>query len=245
MLLPRATRGVEETINDSGSRPREPAPMNPAATLADLAVTHPGAARVFYRNRLDFCCGGRRPLAEVCEEQGLDVTSILNAIEVEDPLVADAPRWDEHPLPELVRHIVTTYHARLRQSLPELRALAEQVEQRHADKATCPKGLADHLAEVHAAVTDHLEKEEQILFPMILDGMGHRAAAPVHVMELEHEHHKENLQVLRRLTSDLTPPEEACTTWRALYLGIQQLEQELMEHIHLENNVLFRRALTE
>jgi regulator of cell morphogenesis and NO signaling len=219
--------------------------MNPSTTLADLAVTHPGAARVFYRHRLDFCCGGQRPFTEACEERGLDAESVLRAIEAEDPLVADTPRWDARPLPELVQHIVSTYHARLRQSLPELQAMADKVEHRHAEKDTCPRGLAAHLADVHRAVTDHLEKEEQILFPMILGGMGRRVAAPVHVMELEHEHHRENLQVLRRLTSDLTPPDEACTTWRALYLGLQQLEQELMEHIHLENNVLFRRALTE
>jgi regulator of cell morphogenesis and NO signaling len=73
--------------------------------------------------------------------------------------------------------------------------------------------------------------------------MGRRAGGPVHVMELEHEHHGEDLQRVRQLTVDLLPPDEACTTWRALYLGLQQLEQELMDHIHLENNILFRRAL--
>ena len=62
-------------------------------------------------------------------------------------------------------------------------------------------------------------------------------------MEIEHEHHGEDLQAVRQLTNDLIPPDEACTTWRALYLGLQQLEQELMDHIHLENNILFRRAL--
>jgi regulator of cell morphogenesis and NO signaling len=96
---------------------------------------------------------------------------------------------------------------------------------------------------MHAAVLEHLQKEEQILFPMIVSGMGRRAGGPVHVMELEHEHHGEDLQRVRQLTVDLLPPDEACPTWRALYLGLQQLEQELMDHIHLENNILFRRAL--
>jgi regulator of cell morphogenesis and NO signaling len=96
---------------------------------------------------------------------------------------------------------------------------------------------------MHDAVRDHLQKEEQILFPLIVAGMGRRAGGPVLAMELEHEHHGEDLAEIRRLTDDLTPPDEACTTWRALYLGLQQLEQELMEHIHLENNILFRRAL--
>jgi regulator of cell morphogenesis and NO signaling len=219
--------------------------MTGTTTLAELAVTHPAAARVFYRNRLDFCCGGQRPFDEACRERGLDPDAILATIESEDRRQGESPRWDERPLRELVAHIVTTYHARLRESLPDLVAMAAKVEQVHGDKATCPRGLASHLRTIHADVLSHLEKEEQILFPMIERGMGRRAAAPVHAMEMEHQHHKENLLLIRRLTADLTPPEEACTTWRALYLGLQQLEQELMEHIHLENNVLFKRALVE
>jgi regulator of cell morphogenesis and NO signaling len=212
-------------------------------TLAELAVTHPAAARVFRRHRLDFCCGGRRPLHEVCRERQLDAGSVLAAIAVEDPLVPDQRRWDEAPITALVEHIQTVYHARLREQLPALIAMARRVETRHADKASCPRGLAAHLEAMHEAVLEHLQKEEQILFPMIVGGMGRRAGGPVHVMEVEHEHHGQNLERVRRLTTDLVPPDEACTTWRALYLGLQQLEQELMEHIHLENNVLFRRAL--
>lgn len=217
--------------------------MNSSITLAELAVTHPAAARVFRRHRLDFCCGGRRPLDEVCSERRLDPDAILAAIAEEDPLMADQERWDRAPLKTLVEHIVSVYHARLRDQLPALVAMARRVEVRHADKASCPRGLADHLDAMHGAVLDHLQKEELILFPLIVAGMGPRAGGPVLAMELEHEHHGENLAETRRLTDDLNPPAEACTTWRALYLGLQQLEQELMEHIHLENNILFRRAL--
>lgn len=217
--------------------------MNASSTLADLAVTHPAAARVFRRHRLDFCCGGRRPLDEVCRERHLDAAAILTAIADEDPLVADQRRWDEAALSALVDHIVSVYHARLREQLPSLIAMAHRVETRHADKASCPRGLAAHLEAMHEAVLEHLQKEEQILFPLIVSGMGQRAGGPVHVLEVEHEHHGEDLQTVRRLTGDLVPPDEACTTWRALYMGLQQLEQELMEHIHLENNILFRRAL--
>jgi regulator of cell morphogenesis and NO signaling len=217
--------------------------MNATTTLAELAVTHPGAARVFFRNRLDFCCGGRRNLDDACRERQLDPDAILAAIEAEDPTVTDTPRWAEAPLPALIDHIVTTYHQRLRAALPELVAMARKVERRHGEKASCPRGLAAALEAMHESLLDHLRKEEEILFPLIVSGLGTEAAAPVHVMEIEHEHHREHLLALRSLTGDLTPPAEACTTWRALYLGLQQLEQELMEHIHLENNVLFRRAL--
>jgi regulator of cell morphogenesis and NO signaling len=92
-------------------------------------------------------------------------------------------------------------------------------------------------------VLEHLAKEERILFPLILSGRGAQAGAPIHVMEIEHEDHRANLLEIRRLTSGLVAPAPACTTWRALYLRLADFERELMEHIHLENNILFTRAL--
>lgn len=219
--------------------------MDTNATLADIAVTHPAAARVFYQNRLDFCCGGRRSLADACDERGLDAAAILDDIARTAPTEADAVRWDTAPLPALVSYIVDHYHHGLREALPHIVRMARKVEARHGDKAACPAGLAEHLEGVQASVLEHLDKEEGILFPIIARGMSAHAAGPVHVMELEHEHHKADLLRIRALTDDLTPPAEACTTWRALYLALQQLEQELMEHIHLENNILFRRALAQ
>lgn len=218
--------------------------MTATQTLAEIAVTHPGAAQVFYEHRLDFCCGGRRVLADACRDRGLDTAVVLAAVAARDAVTAAGPRWDTAPFADLVAHIVTTYHARLREQLPTLLAMARKVEAKHAATPGCPLGLVAHLDAMHADVRSHLEKEEQVLFPMILAGAGSRAAQPVHVIELEHEHHGVNLQRARELTNDFTPPDAACPTWRALYLGLAQLEQELMEHIHLENNVLFRRALT-
>ncbi len=213
------------------------------ATLADLAVILPAASRVFHRHGLDFCCHGTRPLAEACAPRGLDPEAVLEEIAAEQPRDAGQPRWDERPLPELIEHVVSHYHARLRAELPELVALAAKVESRHADKASCPRGLREHLEEVHQAVLEHLAKEEQVLFPIIRAGRGRMAAGPVHVMEAEHEDHALALQRTRELTAELVAPPEACTSWQALYLRLYALEAELMEHIHLENNVLFRRAL--
>jgi len=216
-------------------------------TLADLAVTYPAASRVFRRHGLDYCCSGRRPLSEACAAAGLDPVAILD--EIGDAEKArtepDAVDWRARPLPEVIDFIVTGYHARLREELPELVALAEQVEEAHAEKASCPRGLAALLRQVHAAVLDHLAKEEQILFPLILAGAGRRTAPPIQVMEHEHRDHGGNLARIRALTADLTAPPEACPTWQALYLRLETLETELMEHIHLENNILFPRALCE
>jgi regulator of cell morphogenesis and NO signaling len=211
-------------------------------TLAELAVTHPAAARVFYSNRLDFCCGGKRPFADACRERGLDANAILDEIRRAEAVAEPAVRWELAPLPALVDHIVTHYHHRLRTELPHLVDMARRVEARHRDKASCPVGLTALLEHVEQSTLDHLEKEEVILFPLITRRACAHVAGPVSVMELEHEHHKESLLRIRALTTDLKPPAEACTTWRALYTGLQQFEQELMEHIHLENNVLFRRA---
>ncbi|MGE0040061.1 MAG: iron-sulfur cluster repair di-iron protein [Vicinamibacterales bacterium] len=218
--------------------------MTSTTTLAELATTHPAASRVFRRRGLDFCCGGRRPLADVCETRGLDADAILGEIAAEEAAV-DLPRWDQRPLPELVAFIVDRYHRSLRAELPELVALAARVESRHGDKPTAPRGLRAHLALMEQAVASHLEKEEQVLFPMLLAGAAGLAASPIRVIEEEHDDHGRNLARVRELTADLTPPPEACPTWRALYLRLGALEAELMDHIHLENNVLFPRALGE
>ncbi|HEX5042928.1 MAG TPA: iron-sulfur cluster repair protein YtfE [Candidatus Polarisedimenticolaceae bacterium] len=211
-------------------------------TLAELACTQPAAARVFLAHGLDFCCKGRRSLAAACSEKGLDPAAVLAELAASAG-AEDLTAWSERPAPDLVRHIVTRYHEALRRDLPALIAMAEKVEARHADKPTVPVGLAGHLRAMHLAVLDHLAKEESILFPAILSGRGAMCGGPIQVMEAEHVDHGENLTRMRALAGDLVPPPEACTTWRALYLGMANLERELMEHIHLENNVLFPRVL--
>jgi len=213
-------------------------------TLAELAVTYPVASRIFHRHRLDFCCHGRRPLADAAAERGLDAGALLAEIEAEQA-GGSGERWDGKPISELIRHLVDHYHARLRTELPALVDMAARVEQVHADKASRPRGLAAHLAAAHTSVLDHLIKEEGVLFPLILDGRGALAEAPVRVLEAEHEDHAETLRRTRELTDDLRPPAAAGESWRALYLRLEQLEVELMEHIHLENNVLFRRVLAD
>lgn len=214
-------------------------------TLADLATTRPGATRVFLKYGLDFCCQGRRPLAEACAKRRLAPGEILAEIAADESNGGDLTAWASRPIPDLVDFIERHYHARHRKDLPELIAMAEKVERVHADKTTCPHGLASHLRAVNLSVLEHLAKEEQILFPMIRFGQRGEVAAPIRVMEQEHEDHGENLSRLRELTADFGAPPEACATWKALYLRLGSLSDELMEHIHLENNVLFPRALCE
>ncbi len=211
------------------------------SSLADLATTHAGASRVFHQHGLDFCCGGRESLGDACARRGIDPTLLVTEIELE--LAADFERWDERPLGALIDHLLERFHEAHRAELPRLIAMAAKVEQVHADKPTCPRGLAAFLERVQDELEDHMQKEEQVLFPLLRAGRGRMASMPIHVLEDEHRDHARNLERLRALTSNYAPPDEACTTWRALYLGLAELEGDLMQHIHLENNVLFPRAL--
>ncbi len=214
-------------------------------TLGGLVTAKPAAAKVFHRYGLDFCCGGEQSLSAACAAAGLDAEAIAEEIE---QLAADGPdvvRWDTRPLEELVDHILHRYHGPLKTEIPRLIDLARKVERVHADKPDCPAGLAELLVRVREAVDSHLAKEEQILFPLIVAGHGQTAHMPVQVMMQEHEDHGRNLERIRKITNNLSLPEYACASWRELYGSLDQLERDLMEHIHLENSVLFPRALSE
>lgn len=214
-------------------------------TLGDVATTHPEATRVFLRHQLDFCCGGRQGLAEACHAAGLDPEKVIAEIDAEAGAL-DERRWDLRPLRDLIDFILVRYHEPLRRDLPGLVAAASKVEQVHAAKPSCPHGLASLLQKVATEVRQHLAREEQVLFPALRAGStGPQVYMPIRVMMLEHDDHGANLRRIRELSSEFEPPSEACATWRALYAGLEKLESDLMEHIHLENNVLFPRALND
>ena len=219
--------------------------MQPMTTpLGELAAANPSATRVFLRHRLDFCCGGRRTLVDACERAGLDVMAIVAELE-QEATRGDlaATRWESRTQTELADHIEAHYHAGLRRDLPPLIEAARKVERVHAGKPSVPAGLADVLTEFFADMQSHMGKEEKILFPMIRRGeRGEAVYMPVRVMESEHDSHREHLVKIRELTDDLRLPAHACATWTALYHGLETVEAELMQHIHLENNILFTRA---
>lgn len=215
-----------------------------ATSLAELAATRAGASRVFHRHGLDFCCNGMTSLEIACDPKGLDVDELIAELEAEGSDASDGfERWDQRPLSELIEHLLARYHEPHRAELPRLIEMARKVERVHADKPSCPKGLAQRLEHTEASLEEHMQKEEQVLFPLIQAGRGRMASMPIHVMESEHSDHGANLAGLRELAHDYVPPAEACNTWIALYLGLAELERDLMQHIHLENNVLFPGAL--
>ena len=213
--------------------------------VGQIAAEHPLATRVFARHRIDFCCGGGKPIAEVCHAKGLDTQTVLEEIEGElSGVEVDLKRWDEAELDALIDHILFTYHRPLAEELPRLELMARKVFRVHGERQ--PKMLGELLSTFLGLKTElesHMMKEEQILFPMIRQGQGSRAAGPVAVMEGEHESAGGALERLRKLTNGYEVPEGACNTWRALWHGLADLEESLHQHIHLENNILFPRAL--
>lgn len=211
--------------------------------LGVLAVAIPRATRLFRQYDLDFCCGGKQTLLRAVTKKDLDIDVIEQQIAEIAAQPETSANWQTAPLADLIDFIIPRFHDRHRKELPELVLMAEKVERVHADKAPCPHGLAVQLQRILDELSSHMLKEEQILFPMIRAGMGSHASGPISVMESEHESAGKILEEIQRLTNNVTPPEGACVTWRALYAGINEFITDLMEHIHLENNLLFPRAL--
>ena len=139
----------------------------------------------------------------------------------------------------LIDHILARYHEVHRAQLPELVRMARRVEAVHREHPDVPAGLADFLEQMEQELLSHMMKEEQVLFPMLKAGGNPFVVQPIGMMRHEHVDHGVALEKLAALTDDATPPAEACNTWRALYAGIAQLNDDLINHIHLENNVLF------
>jgi regulator of cell morphogenesis and NO signaling len=231
--------------------------ISATTTVGDIVARDLRSATVFARHGIDFCCGGRRSLEEVCQAHGLDLASVT--LELEDASAGsgdarDVTRW---PLDRLVDHILTTHHAYVRARIPLIQGYMTNLLARHGGHP--PEVVLARLAQVFEGLADelthHMEKEERILFPYIRTLVearthgGHPAPTPfgtiqnpVRVMEEEHQHAGDEMWLIRRLTNHFQPPEEACATWRAFYAALADFERDLHEHVHLENTVLFPAA---
>ena len=211
-------------------------------SLSQIAQSIPGASSVLNQYKLSFCCGGAHTLAEAASKAQLDAEEI-NAALVNLILSTDSENdWKEASNKELIEHILERFHQVHREQLKELIRLAERVETVHGDRPECPNGLAEHLHYMKGELEAHMQKEEQILFPMLAGGMAAMATGPINVMRQDHDDHALAINKLSELTNNITPPEGACNTWKALYISLQQFKDDLEAHIELENNVLFARA---
>ncbi|MEZ4398484.1 MAG: iron-sulfur cluster repair di-iron protein [Kofleriaceae bacterium] len=218
-------------------------PLHADQTVAEIALGNPATTRIFEQVGIDYCCGGKRSLAQACAKAGLDVDALLARLAATPPPAATSD-WTAVSLAALVAHLVDTHHAFTRSELTRAQALATKVARVHGDRHPFLRELAAAVDEQTADLLAHLAKEEQVLFPAIVRGDRTFVAAPISVMGHEHDAHGVRLAQIRALATDFIAPDDACGSWRALYDSLASLERDLHQHIHLENNVLFPRALS-
>jgi regulator of cell morphogenesis and NO signaling len=217
-------------------------------TVGELVAERPGRSRVFQAFNIDFCCQGGRTLREACERKGLAAEAVADQLEAE---LADnsAPAQNPAELPphELAAYIVETHHGFLRRELPRLHAMAERVAHVHGGHTPSLIEMFHIYTGMEAELASHMMKEEQILFPAVVAMSRGEAApltldGPISCMIHEHEEVGAALARLRELSRGFQPPADACNTYRALFAGLHDLEEDLHRHIHLENAVLFPAA---
>ena len=222
-------------------------------TVGDLVTERPGRAEVMEKYGIDYCCGGGRPLAEACASVEVDpvrVAAELSAADAANPREA-TPGWETMSLAALTDHVVDTHHAYLGTALPRITALVEKVVKAHGQNHPELAELQGLFAGFAEELRQHMAKEEVVLFPMIRqleatgEVSGHCGGVqnPIGVMRLEHDAAGDALARMRQLTGGYTPPEDACNTYRVMLHSLYELERDMHRHVHLENNVLFPRAI--
>jgi regulator of cell morphogenesis and NO signaling len=226
-------------------------------TVREFAIRIPNATRVFEKLKIDYCCGGNKPLDEACNEAGIEVEEVFRLLGDGEPIQAKAGVDDSEllPLAELADRIVENHHVFTRQELDRLTALLEKVCSVHG--ANHPELLAiqSEFQTLRAELEPHMSKEERILFPYIkqLEVAATKGASlpfapfgsvhnPIAAMMREHDAAGDILKSIRKLSSDFVVPDDGCFSYRTLYNAIETLEADLHQHIHLENNILFPRA---
>jgi regulator of cell morphogenesis and NO signaling len=237
-------------------------PVDGETKVRDLVGRYPQTRVVFEKHEIDYCCGGDKSLAEAARQRGLVLPALIDALEkalqatTNEPDATDKD-WYAASLGELVNHIVEKHHAYMKTALPRLRLLVATVLKAHgAHHGDILRQVQTLFNSLDAEITSHLMKEEQVLFPFILeadshiqDGLPKPASScgsvrhPIQQMEYEHESAGQALAKLREVTHDYALPTDACPTFAAMYEELQRMESDLHQHIHLENNILFPRAI--
>jgi regulator of cell morphogenesis and NO signaling len=211
-------------------------------TVRQIVLENPAAARVFESLGIDYCCGGNHPLPGACARAGVSLDEAVLKLEAlaAEPADSEDQSWADASLAELTAHIVNRHHAYVRAETPRLEALLAKVISKHGERHPELRAIGELFGILTRDLASHMQKEELILFPHL----GERdAAAPIAVMLSEHDAAGALTARIRSLSANYQPPAAACPTYRALLQGLQEFERDLHTHVHLENNVLFPRAL--
>jgi len=229
----------------------------PTETVREIALNQPSSIRVFEQFGIDYCCGGRKPLAAACTEQNIEIASVLSALESAAGMpLPSTEDWASASLENLIEHVQSKHHEYVKRELPRLGEIAKKVVGKHGANHPELPSIAEAFANLSAELTQHLGKEELVLFPYIvqfersLAGQGERphgcfgtVTNPIAMMTQEHDAAGAILADIRKLSGNFTLPKDACPTYHAFYDGLKEFEQDLHQHIHLENNILFPRAI--
>jgi len=226
-------------------------------TIGEMVVADYRKAEVFRKFGIDYCCGGKKPLEEACAKKGLDPQTLQKELDELD-LIPNKPQQDYEnwSLDDLADYIVEHHHRYVADSVPILYELTNKVARVHGDRHPELVKIAQHFDAVAQELQMHMLKEERVLFPYIQQmAIARRegkpiptpafgsVANPIRMMEAEHESAGGNLEEIRQLSSDYTLPIDACTSYRVLFAKLNEFEQDLHQHVHLENNLLFPKAI--
>lgn len=224
-------------------------------TIGQLVAEYPLRACVLEQYGIDYCCGGKATLEDACSAKGLSVDELIEKVMDADrkQVQPGEQDWTKASLKSLIDHIISTYHQPLRHELSRIAQLAEKVARVHGDKHSEMIEVRNIFNRFKAQLELHMQKEEMVLFPGIASmeatgtpqifGCGGGIEHPISVMNQEHDDAGEALCAMRRLTHDFEPPEDACNSFKVLLFSLAQLESEMHQHVHKENNILFPRAL--
>ncbi|MGD8191251.1 iron-sulfur cluster repair di-iron protein [Brevibacillus ginsengisoli] len=226
--------------------------FNTTDKIGEIVARFPGASNIFKEYKIDFCCGGNRPLAHAFDQLKLNGEEVLNKLQAafEDAQnKQNASRnWKEAPSSEIIEFVVNTHHAYLTKELPLLSEFVTKIMRVHGPAHPELSQLHRLFHSLKLELEQHLVKEEEILFPLIrayeaipTEENRNQAFAKLNELESEHELAGNLLKEMRAITNDYTLPEGACRTYTITFHKLAELESDLFEHIHLENNILFPR----
>jgi regulator of cell morphogenesis and NO signaling len=235
--------------------------LSATRTVRELAIEIPNATRTFEKLGIDYCCGGSKSLSDACLHARVSVDDVVRALEqgstFRPTAEANLPNFESGALGNLIEHILITHHVYVKQELPRLHQLLNKVVSVHGKNHPELGQIQQAFQGMSAELISHMMKEEHILFPHIVavesavsngrpkpKPVFGTVANPVHMMELEHDAAGAALKLIAELSGNYTPPEEACFSYRTLYTTLKEFESDLHQHVHLENNILFPRAIT-
>lgn len=233
--------------------------INAQTTVREIALQVPQSTRLFEVLKLDYCCGGNKSLADACAAAGIDVVDVMGMLlESATPSAPQAatPDFQNLPLTDLITHILDTHHVFTKSEMDRLQVLADKVLAAHGGNHPELVHVDELFTRLCADLKAHMFKEEQVLFPYIVAATEaaaqHRTLPvapfgtvnnPIRMMTKEHDTAGDTLRELRAITSDYTVPADACISFQTLYQSLENFEKDLHQHIHLENNILFPKAL--